>query len=80
VVDPPDQDAVAEHVLKDRQLRAAERLAGRGRGADRAVILDQQEAAVALGDHARHVAFAAADVGQCAELRAQGQRRGTSRR
>ncbi len=50
-------DTRAKHVAEHIQFGAAEALAGRGGRADRAMVLQQQEAA-AIGAPFSHVAFA----------------------
>src|SRR5262245_15238928 len=59
-----DRDAFAQSLAEQRQLRAAEALAGFRGHADRAVILDQQQGALRPGTDACHIAFLAADLGE----------------
>ena len=63
VIGPLDR-AVAEQRPKDRQLRSAEALTGARRRADRAVVLDQHEAAVLRPLDLGHVALGPAELGQ----------------
>ena len=61
----------SQHGSKYIQLGAAEALANGRRGADRAVVLDQQEAAVGLLAPRRHVALARAQLGETRDPVAQ---------
>ncbi len=72
-----DCHAGAEHSTEDLQLGAAETLAGGCRGADRAVILQQQEPIRILLEF-RHVALARADLAQPRQFARE--RRGTDQR
>src|SRR5690606_29354100 len=63
VVDALDRGVLAEDRAEDRQLDVAEAAAGTRGDADRAVVLDQQPAALDLLDRG-HVAFGLADRGQ----------------
>ena len=57
-----DAHVVAEHGGEEHQLLAAQSLACRRGGADRTMILDEQERAVALARRFRHVALLRADL------------------
>lgn len=60
--DPLNGNVGPQHRTEDRELRAAQALAGAGRGTDRAMIFDEQEAAMPLLDYAPHVALPAPDI------------------
>lgn len=63
MLDPPHRHARSQHVAEHLQLRATETLTSRGGGADRAMILQQQEA-VRIGAPFGHVAFAGTQLRQ----------------
>src|SRR5215475_14474184 len=58
VIGPPDGGA-RQHAPKDLEFRSAQSLTGARRRADRAVVLDQQQAAVRLRDALGHITFLA---------------------
>src|SRR6266851_5756615 len=61
---PFDADLAAEQVAKQRQLLAAEPLAYRGCRADRAMILGEQDRAVAPPHTFGHIALLSPNLGQ----------------
>ena len=65
VIGSLDRDSGAQHGAEHLEFGAAEALAGGRRGADRAVVLQQQEP-VGVGSPLGHVAFARADFRQAA--------------
>src|SRR5438093_13115696 len=68
-----DRNAGTKEASKQVQLRRAEPLARVGRGADRAMVLDEEEAA-ALAPHLGHVALFGAHARQLAQLLAKRRR------
>ena len=58
----------SKKVPKDPQLDAAKALAVHRRGADRAVIFNEQEDLIGEHFHPRHIAFGGAHIGQCRQL------------
>lgn len=67
----------AQHIAEQIEFGAAKALAGRGGGADRAMVLQQQKP-LAVGAPFGHVSFARTNLGQARD--AGSQRRGTRKR
>jgi hypothetical protein len=68
VVDTLDGDVGAQHGPEYREFRTAQTLASRRRRANRAVVLDKQEASSGLFGHACHIALAAPDLRESGDL------------
>jgi hypothetical protein len=75
VLDAVHGYAWSEHMAEDILFGTAEALTGSGRGADRAVVFQQQET-VGVGAPFGHVAFARTDVRQAGHTGAQTRRAG----
>ena len=73
-----DDDVVAERGAEQVELRPAEVLARRRRGADRAVVLDEHEVTVVVVDDLGEVALVGADARQRFDARAQAAARSGS--